>query len=68
MCLLYRSSRLEEKPAASPVHQLAGFGSLKAFSNGNLHIELKRQDLLDKVNEQIAEFYAVGAFPDTRSA
>lgn len=29
----------------------------KAFKNGNLHIEFKRQDLLDGLNEQIAEHY-----------
>jgi hypothetical protein len=40
----------------------------KAFRNGNLHMEFKRQDLLDKVNEQIAEFYADGALPDARAA
>lgn len=40
----------------------------KAFMNGNLHLEFKRLDLLDKVNEQIAEFYAEGALPDARAA
>lgn len=40
----------------------------KAFKNGNMHLEFKRQDLLDKVNEQIAEFYADGALPDARAA
>lgn len=40
----------------------------KAFKNGNMHIEFKRLDLLDKVNEQIAEFYAEGALPDARAA
>jgi hypothetical protein len=40
----------------------------KAFKNGNMHLEFKRQDLLDKVNEQIAEFYAEGALPDARAA
>jgi hypothetical protein len=40
----------------------------KAFKNGNLHVEFKRLDLLDKVNEQIAEFYADGALPDARNA
>lgn len=40
----------------------------KAFKNGNLHLEFKRPDLLDKVNEQIAEFYADGALPDARAA
>lgn len=40
----------------------------KAFKNGNMHLEFKRLDLLDKVNEQIAEFYAEGALPDARAA
>lgn len=40
----------------------------KAFKKGTLHLEFKRQDLLDKVNEQIAEFYADGALPDARAA
>lgn len=40
----------------------------KAFKKGTLHLEFKRQDLLDKVNEQIAEFYANGALPDARAA
>lgn len=40
----------------------------KAFKNGNIHLEFKRLDLLDKVNEQIAEFYASGALPDARNA
>lgn len=40
----------------------------KAFKNGNMHLEFKRLDLLDKVNEQIAEFYADGALPDGRAA
>jgi hypothetical protein len=39
----------------------------KAFKNGNLHVEFKRQDLLDKVNEEIAAFYAEGALPDARN-
>lgn len=29
----------------------------KAFKNGNLHLEFKRADLLDGLNEQIAEHY-----------
>jgi hypothetical protein len=33
----------------------------KAFKNGNLHLEFLRPDLLDKLNEQIAEHYAEGA-------
>lgn len=33
----------------------------KAFKNGNMHLEFKRLDLLDKLNEQIAEFYSDGA-------
>lgn len=40
----------------------------RAFKNGNLHLEFKRLDLLDKVNEQIADFYADGALPDARAA
>lgn len=40
----------------------------RAFKNGNLHLEFKRLDLLDKVNEQIAEHYAYGALPDARHA
>lgn len=40
----------------------------KAYKNGNMHLEFKRLDLLDKVNEQIAEFYADGALPDARAA
>lgn len=40
----------------------------KAFKNGNLHLEFKRLDLLDKVNEEIAEFYADGCLPDARNA
>ena len=37
----------------------------KGFQNGNLHFEFKRQDLLDLVNEQIAEHYA-NTLPDAR--
>lgn len=44
------------------------FYRVKAFKNGNMHVEFKRVDLLDKVNEQIAEFYAEGALPDARNA
>jgi hypothetical protein len=40
----------------------------KAFKNGNMHVEFLRLDLLDKVNEQIAEFYGEGALPDARNA
>lgn len=40
----------------------------KAFKNGNLHLEFKRLDLLDKVNEEIAEFYADGCLADGRKA
>ena len=40
----------------------------KAFKNGNLHLEFKRLDLLDKVNEQIAEYYEYGALADARKA
>lgn len=38
----------------------------KAYINGNLHLEFKRLDLLDKVNEQISEFYGEGSLPDAR--
>ena len=37
----------------------------KGFQNGNLHFEFKRQDLLDLVNEQVAEHYA-NTLPDAR--
>lgn len=37
----------------------------KGFRNGNLHFEFKRLDLLDLVNEQIAEHYA-NTLPDAR--
>jgi len=37
----------------------------KAFKNGNLHLEFKRPDLLDKLNEQIADHYA-NTLPDAR--
>lgn len=40
----------------------------KAFKNGNLHLEFKRQDLLDKLNEQIAEHYHESVIPDGRKA
>lgn len=40
----------------------------KAFKNGNMHLEFKRLDLLEKVNGQIAEHYADGALPDARAA
>ncbi|MBA6068087.1 DUF4942 domain-containing protein [Pseudomonas mosselii] len=40
----------------------------RAYKNGNLHLEFKRLDLLDKVNEEIAAFYADGALPDARAA
>lgn len=33
----------------------------KAFKNGNLHLEFRRADLLDQLNDQIAEFYDAGA-------
>jgi hypothetical protein len=39
----------------------------KGFKNGNMHFEFKRQDLLDLLNEQIAEHYA-NTLPDTRHA
>lgn len=37
----------------------------KGFKNGNMHFEFKRQDLLDLLNEQIAEHYA-NTLPDGR--
>lgn len=37
----------------------------KGFKNGNLHMEFKRLDLLDKVNEKIAEHFA-NTLPDAR--
>lgn len=40
----------------------------KGFKNGNMHLEFKRLDLLDKVNEQIADYYAYNALPDGRNA
>lgn len=40
----------------------------KAFQNGNIHLEFKRLDLLEKVNEEIAEFYADGCLADGRKA
>lgn len=38
----------------------------KAFKNGNLHLEFKRLDLLDGLNDQIAEHYADGALAHQR--
>lgn len=40
----------------------------KAFRNGNLHLEFKRQDLLDLLNEQIAQYYGENILPDARCA
>ena len=37
----------------------------KGFKNGNMHFEFKREDLLDLLNEQIAEHYA-NTLPDAR--
>ena len=37
----------------------------KGFKNGNMHFEFKRQDLLDLLNEQIAEHYE-NTLPDAR--
>ena len=39
----------------------------RAFKNGNLHLEFKRLDLLEKLNEQIAEFYSDGALAGRRA-
>ena len=33
----------------------------KAFKNGNMHLEFKRSDLLEKANQVIAKFYEDGA-------
>lgn len=40
----------------------------KGFRNGNMHLEFKRLDLLDKVNELIAEHYGANILPDARCA
>jgi len=40
----------------------------KGFRNGNMHLEFKRLDLLDKVNELIAEHYGENILPDARCA
>lgn len=40
----------------------------KAFQNGNLHMEFKRPDLLDKVNEQIAAHYGDNVLADATAA
>jgi hypothetical protein len=52
---------------AGPVFEDDYF-KVRGFKNGNMHVEFKRADLLDKVNEQIAEHYADGALPDARCA
>lgn len=38
---------------------------IKGFKNGNMHIEFKRADFLDRLNEQIADHYA-NALPDAQ--
>lgn len=40
----------------------------KAFQNGNMHMEFKRPDLLDKVNEQIAAYYGDNVLADATAA
>jgi hypothetical protein len=40
----------------------------KAFKNGNMHMEFKRADLLDKVNEQIAAHYGDNVLADASAA
>lgn len=40
----------------------------KSFKNGNLHLEFKRLDLLDLLNEQIADYYTYNALADGRAA
>lgn len=46
------------------IHE-CGLYRAKGFKNGNLHLEFKRLDLLDKVNEKIAEHFA-NTLPDAR--
>ena len=46
------------------VYECANYRA-KGFKNGNLHLEFKRPDLLDGLNEQIAEHYA-NTLPDAR--
>lgn len=41
---------------------------IKGFKNGNAHILFKRQDLLDKANKMISEFFNESALPDGRAA
>lgn len=38
---------------------------IKGFKNGNLHLEFKRQDLLEGLNDQIAEHYGNALAQDT---
>ena len=40
----------------------------RGFRNGNMHLEFKRLDLLEKVNELIAEHYGKNIIPDARCA
>ena len=40
---------------------------IKGFKNGNAHIEFKRDDLLEKANDIIADYYG-GTIPDARNA
>lgn len=40
---------------------------IKGFKNGNMHLEFKRADLLEKANDIIAEVYG-GTIPDARAA
>lgn len=38
-----------------------GYYRARAFKNGNVHLEFLRDDLLEKLNEQIADYYSDGA-------
>ena len=40
----------------------------KGFKNGNMHLEFKRQDLLDKANKIISEYYDGNAIPKENAA
>ena len=41
---------------------------IKGFKNGNMHLIFKRQDLLDKANELISEYYNGSVVADARAA
>lgn len=42
------------------------FYKIRGFQKGTVHIWFKRQDLLDKVNALISEYYQSNAIPDAR--